>query len=298
MDKLKYILNRYRKIILHKRHRFNFFLLFIFPFLSACALGSVYTLPTMEIKNPNTKQNAILILGLELSSYDLYSATVSINMNGRIQEAYGNLLKGKIPDDSQNKNSGPQAFNYTRGGDHGYLVFEFPMNFDDKISVHCLTYLLSVAFRRVEVPPKTPKSIEIQNSLGQWKFYKDIGFDLKPGLRNVHPLGYKNDPNWTFYGCKFNLEKPGIYYLGELKLNLGLSIGVNIPDGNIATQQILVAPDIKNHTAALNGTISAYSDTNKFKQFLILNKVNEDIFFDYSKYWRQISQEEYLNFGK
>jgi hypothetical protein len=296
MDKLKYILNCHKKMFPKKRKLFYYFSLTIFPFfLSACAVSSAYILPTMEIINPNTKQNAIIVIGLELSNDDLYSAAISINMNGRIQEAYGNLVKDKNPNTSQSKNINPKILNYTGGGDRGYLVFEFPMNFNEKKSVQCLAYFIGVEFSDVAVPIGTSYSKIGTKKSGEYGWWKNFGFSGKPGWRNIHPIGYIEDPNWTFYGCKFTLEKPGIYYLGDLKLDLSLTVGEKTSDGNVATQKVVWGN--KFQTAAIDGNISAINDLQNFKQFLRYNNINEDSFINYSELWKQISQEEYLNFG-
>lgn len=275
-------------------------LLCLFFVLGCSGIG--YLFAKGEIRNPPTAQSTILILGLELDGFNLSSARVQMNMNGRIAEGVGQLRKGNNPDNSQSKNVSSRSIDvYTGDKNRGYLVFELPANLNERKLKDFLIYVYGVSFSEVKsVSPSdlSPGDIHATSKSGQtgwWRLYT-YEFFGKPSFRNNHPLGFKEDPNWGFYGCKFTVEKPGIYYLSEFRIYANLTVGERTSDGNLATNKVVV--DKRLHTAAVDGIISGYSDIQDFQEFLKFNKIDVDTFIDYSKYCRKISLDEYLNFGK
>jgi hypothetical protein len=283
------------------KNKFVFFLSVIFVFLvfSGCAITPIIG-PTEKIQEPSISKNAILILGLKFSGdYDFTTAAVSINVNGRIVKAIGFLLKDTAPTDSKPR---PLWAVYTGGSDHGYLVFDLPVNFADKKTAQYLVYLTRIGFSGLE-QEASPAYLALGaingiNKSGQRVWFQLYRHDFSGpiGLQNTHPLGYKEDSKWSFYGCKFDIENPGIYYLGELEINANLTITEFNPNGSFVSKKRV--HDMKSTTSIANWSVLSYNDILAFKKYLDINNINNSSFIDYSKYWKQISQEEYLTFGK
>ena len=257
-------------------------IIIIFLSLSGCAIRPVIG-PTEKIQEPSISKNVIIILGLKFSGdTDFNTATVHINSSDRMVKAVGFLLKSKAPTDKKNRH----IFSaYTEGSEHGYLVFDLPVDFVDKKINQFLLHLTRIGFSGMELEGinYSEKNTTFQN----YSYY----FDAPIGLHGSHPLGYNKDPKFSFYGCIFDIEKPGIYYLGELEINANLTIIESHPSGDIISKKRVHSKKV---LAKANWSMSAYIDGLSIKEFLIKNDLNNSIIIDYGKYWRQISQKNIL----
>jgi hypothetical protein len=275
-------------------------IIFIVFLITGCSIPQKHIIKE-QIPKPISTESAILVLGIELIGKDATSAAISLNANGKVDVGGGNLIKGENPSKSSKRNS-PSSDNiinkiYTGGGDHGYVVFDLPIILDGKKSSQYLLYISGIRFTTIQsVHPGTPGSIIgtlKSGEKGWWKAY-EFTFWGPMGWMTRHPIGYKEDPNFKFYACKFEINKPGIYYLGELKIETNLTISENNQNGNLGSKPFSMGSKLLNATA--NGNISSYIDLEKFRRFLNLNGIDENNFIDFSKYCREISQAEYLNF--
>ena len=90
----------------HKHLLFCLVSAFLLFFISACSIPS-YIYGTGEIKTPISSENAILILGFELSGDELSSIMASIDISGMTDKARGRLIRGKTPADTKGKSVYP-----------------------------------------------------------------------------------------------------------------------------------------------------------------------------------------------
>jgi hypothetical protein len=271
-----------------------------FIFILSCS-GIGYFVAKGDIKNSPNLENTILISGIELNGHDLSSARVALIMNGKITEGLGIIAKGKNPAITADKNPASSNTTYTGDQNRGYLVFQLPPNINERKTKDFILYVEGITFSGIrsvlssELSPGAVYGTQKSGQQGWWQAYEYPFYGTR-GWRNVNPLGYIEHPDSSFVGCKFSIQKPGIYYLGEIKISANLTIGDFVFPGNIATQKITVGK--KPQTAAVNGTMSTYKDIQSFKEFLKTNNLDENIFIDFSQFTIKISHEEYLNFGK
>ena len=278
----------------------KFLLYLIFLLLTACA-GLDLFYADSEIKKPITSENTALIVGLDLSG-NLTSAKLQLNMNGKNAKGVGSIMKGKMPERLKNKNNSPaEAFVYTGDNSRGYIVFNLPEKINDEKIKEFLLYIHYINFSgyRPVQSPVIPGSLygtdKITGEKSWWEPY-DYLIQGNINLRNIDPIGNIKDPDWKFYGCRFTIEKPGIYYLGELKLYANLNIGDKNSEGDITNLIRMKGQNLENTTA--NVLITGYSNIEAFINFLKTNGIYEKNFFDYSEYCRVISGDEYQRFGQ
>ena len=272
-------------------------IIFFLSLASCTGVGLFYA--DGEIKKPMTSKKTVVIIGLELSG-NLTSAKIQLNMNGKTK-AIGSIIKGKRPEKLKNDNSSKEVFVYTGDIGRGYLVFNLPEKINDAEIKEFLIYIHHIeffGFRPVSSPTIPGSFYGTYGTDDEKKWWEPYNYLIhgNVNLRNIDPIGNIKDPNWNFYGCRFSIEKPGIYYLGEQKLYANLNINDKNSDGNITTILRIKGQKVENTTA--NVILTGYSNIELLKTFLKSNGINENTFFDYSEYCRAISGDEYQRFGE
>ena len=271
--------------------------LFIFLTLISCAGTNFHANEKISATlNTNSK---ILVLGLKLTG-NISSAEVQLISNDKKVKGYGRLIKGRKPDDNNFNNkhlSYPQV--YTGDGDRAYLVFTLPDNINDLENRKFLIYVYKIIFQGIRPVqnPTVPGSFygtdKVSRRTGWWEPYQ---YELVGNSKYLyfHPLGYSEDPNFSFSGCQFKINNPGIYYLGEMKVFANLTFLENQPDKNISSLNVSNSQNIS--TGEIKGSIQLYSDKENFKKFLISNNFKENKYYDFSDKCKNIEQKEYKTF--
>jgi hypothetical protein len=289
-----------RKVFLLKRHGdiptgnslpFFFLLLAILFSTSACiqtvgwARGDLTEAPSVE--------STTIILGLNLLG-DASSAKVIFKSKGA-RPILGELYKGKTPAPSIFTPKLPLV--YTEGQDHGYLVFDLPKERGASKANEFLLYVCSIEvakFRRI--PEGAPLPIIAYQLHGEYGWWERVGVQFftpyKVRKMPFLPIGYREDASWTSNGFMFTITQPGVYYLGELAIDVALTFGSATSNNIIATTDT----SLPGRTAFLEGTISVYENMPQLIEFARSSGIDEHNIVNYSNYFRAISHEEVVTF--
>ena len=278
-------------------HKSFYISLFLFLTHISCAGTNFYANEKINATlNTNSK---ILVLGLKLTG-NISSAEVQLISNDKKVKGYGSLIKGRKPD-VNNLNNKYLSYHqvYTGDGDRAYLVFALPDNISELENKEFLIYVYKIVFQGIRpvqnptVPGSFHGTDKVSRRTGWWEPYQ---YELVGNSKYLyfHPLGYSEDPNYSFSGCKFKINNPGIYYFGEMKVFANLTFVENQPDKNVSSINVSNSQNIS--TGEVKGSIQLDSDKENFKKFLISNNLKEYKYYDFSDKCKNIEQKEYETF--
>ena len=193
-------------------------LVFMLLFVLGCT-GRAYT-PNYMADKTISREQAVVVLGAEVGG-NIQSYLVALYLNG---EPVG--MQGPIKGKSKKFWTSHHHFKYAQvdSSGHAYLVWQIPQEAFALQGPNAMAYVACISNESV--------------NFFYFDAYKDLAIFSRPPAMGLFPLvGTRNDdfevgtpaqfnedaPLLDFQSCLFSVEKPALYYLGDLSLEATVS---------------------------------------------------------------------------
>jgi len=235
-------------------------------FVLGCT-GRTYT-PNYIAKSQVSREQAMVILGTEAGG-NVQSYLVALYLNG---ELVG--MQGPIRGKSKKFWTAHHHFKYEQVDSHGhvFLVWQIPQEAFARQGPNAMAYVGCISNESV--------------NFFYFDAYKDLGVFSRPPAMGLFPLvGTRNEdfkvgrpaqfndgaPLTDFQSCTFSVEKPALYYLGDLALEATLS-------------KIEDTADFTLHSANIRAEIN--NEKNRLNDFLNARGLSGRTIIDLSNKWQ------------
>ena len=236
-------------------------------FVIGCT-GRAYTPNYIAEKTTTPREQAMVVLGAEAGG-NIQSYLVALYLNG---ELVG--LQGPIKGESNTFWTAHHHIQYAPvdSSGHTFLVWQVPREAFSSQGANAMAFVACISNESV--------------NFYYFDAYKDLGVFSRPPAMGLFPLvGTRNDefqvgtpahfnegaPLIDFQTCVFSVDKPSLYYLGDLSLEATIS-------------EVEDKADYTLHAADIQAHIDQEKD--RLEDFLKANGLSDRNIVDLSKSWR------------
>lgn len=241
---------------------YSIFIIFILLFLAGCVSNSSKIVTNDKFTNV-APDKAYIILGQKILDGNIKRISVALFCNDKIIKSKGIQLAGAEFSGQQYGGKQHNEFIIADSDNHGYTVWEIPI--EKSSMTKCLLFIQSVSSGKTHFVPTV-------GPLSKYAFRRGTNF-----------IPIKSETSDSFLGSRFEIEAPGIYYLGEIMISADL--------GHTKKHKWDGAYVMKDLTFKINKT----SDLDNAKSYLSDTQKDKIVINDLSGAWKQILFKNLLN---